>query len=44
MFFPLYTGVAPPLYVPTASLKLMALQIIRSKEAFLSKSVRVTMR
>ena len=44
MCFPLYTGVAPPIYVPTTSFKLMVLQNIMVEEASLSKSVSVTMK
>ena len=44
MFFPLYTEVAPPIYVPTTSFKLMALWSIIVEEAFLSKSASVIMK
>ena len=44
MFFPLYTGVAPPIYVPTTSFKLMTLRNIRVEEALLSKDASVTMK
>ena len=44
MFFPLYTGVAPPIYVPPTSFKLMALQSIMVEEALLSRSASVTMK
>ena len=44
MFFPLYTEVAPPIYVPTKSFKLMALWNIMAEEALLSKSASVTMK
>ena len=44
LFFPLYTGVALPIYVPTTSFKLMVLQSIMVEEALLSKSVSVTMK
>ena len=44
IFFPLYNGVAPPVYVPTASFKLMSLRNIMVGEALLSKSASVTMK
>ena len=44
VLFPLYTGVAPPIYVPTTNFKLMTLQNIRIKEALLSKGASVTMK
>ena len=39
MFFPLYTGAAPPIYVPTTSSNLMALRNIRVEEAFPAKGL-----
>ena len=39
VFFKLYTTVAPPIYVPTPSFKLMALRNIMVEEALLSKIV-----
>ena len=42
MFFPLYTGVVPPIYVPTTSFKLTALWNIMVEAALLSKSASVT--
>ena len=44
MFFPLYTGVAPPIYVPTTSFKLMALRNIMLEEVLLSKGASVTIK
>ena len=44
VFFPLYTGLALPIYVPTTSLKLMAFCIIMIEETLLSKSASVTMK
>ena len=44
MFFPLYTGVAPPIYVTTTSFKLMALRNIMVEEALLFRSASVTMK
>ena len=38
-FFKLYTTVAPPIYVPTPSFKLMALRNIMVEETLLSKIV-----
>ena len=43
-FFLLYTGVAPPIYVPTTSFKLIMLRNIRVDEAFLSKGTIVAMK
>ena len=43
MFFPLHTRVAPPVYVPTTSFKLMALWNITVEESLLSKSASITM-
>ena len=43
MFFPLYTGVALLIYVPSTSFKLMALWNIRV-EALLSKGASVTVK
>ena len=44
MFFPLYTEVAPPIYVSTTSFKLMTLRNIMVEEALLSRSVSVTLK
>ena len=44
MFFPLYTGVALLIYVPSTSFKLMALWNIRVEEALLSKGASVTVK
>ena len=44
MFFPLYTGVAAPIYVPTTSFKLMAIWNLRVEEALLSKDASVIMK
>ena len=44
MFFPLYTGVALPKYVPTTSFELMALRNISVEEALLSKGASVTVK
>ena len=44
MFSPLYTGVAPPGYIPPMSFKLMALQNIMLEKALLSKSASVIMK
>ena len=44
MFLPLHNGVALLIYVPTTSLKLMALWNIMVKEVLLSKSANVTMK
>ena len=44
MFFPLYTGMALPIFVPPTNFKLMALWNIMVEEALLSKSVSVTMK
>ena len=44
MFFPLYTGVALPIYAPTTSFKLMLLRNIRVEEALQSKGASVTMK
>ena len=43
MFFPLYTGVALPIYVPTASFKLIALRNIVVENDLLAKSAIVTL-
>ena len=43
-FFPLQTGVAPHIYVPTTSFKLMALRNIKVEKALLSKVASVTMK
>ena len=40
----MYTGVAPYIYVPTTSFKLMALRNIREEKALLSKVASVTMK
>ena len=44
MFFPLYNGVALPMYIPTISFKLMALRNIKVEEALLSKVASVTIK
>ena len=44
MFFPLYTGMALPIFVPPTNFKLMALWNIMVEEALLSKSASVTMK
>ena len=43
-FFSLYTGVAPHIYVPPTSFKLMVLRNIRVEKALLSKVASVTMK
>ena len=43
MFFPLYTVVALPIYVPSIRFKLMALLNIRVEEALPSKGASVKM-
>ena len=44
VFFSLYTGVAPPIYVPTTGFKLMVLCNIMVEKALLSKNASVTMK
>ena len=43
-FFLLYTRVAPPIYVPATSFKLMTLRNIRVEEAFPAKGASLTMK
>ena len=42
--FPLYNGVASPIYVPNTSFKLMALRNIMLEEALLSEGTSYTMK